>query len=101
MMMASPTPYRSKIISTGSAFPSKRVTNDDLAARVQTSHQWIMERTGIAARRIADIASGETNSELALRASRQALERADLSPMDIDFILYATVSPDYIMPATS
>ena len=95
------TAFRSKILATGSAFPAQRVSNTDLAKRVETTDEWIMERTGIRARRIADPAKGETNSELALTASRQALERAGVSPADLDFILYATVSPDRIMPNTA
>jgi 3-oxoacyl-[acyl-carrier-protein] synthase-3 len=93
--------YRSKIAATGSAFPERRVTNDDLAKRVETNDAWIKERTGINARRIADPARGETNSELALRASREALSRAGIAATDLDFILYATVSPDQIMPNTA
>jgi 3-oxoacyl-[acyl-carrier-protein] synthase III len=93
--------YRSKILGTGSAFPARRVTNAELAQRVETTDEWITARTGIRARRIADIGGGETNSELALRASRQALERAKVDPADLDLILYATISPDYIMPNTA
>ncbi|MBI3544473.1 MAG: ketoacyl-ACP synthase III [Deltaproteobacteria bacterium] len=95
------TTYRSKILATGSAFPANRVTNADLAQRVETNDEWIVERTGIRARRVADAAKGELNSELALRASKQALDRAGLSATDIDFILYATVSPDHVMPNTA
>lgn len=93
--------YRTKFISTGSAFPARRVTNKDLAKRVDTNDEWILERTGIRARRIADPSIGETNSELGLRASRQALERAGVAATDIECILYATVSPDHIMPNTA
>lgn len=93
--------YRSKILATGSAFPPARITNDVLAARVQTTEDWIVERTGIRARRIADVSKGETTSELALGASRQALARGGLSARDVDFILLATVSPDHIMPNTA
>jgi 3-oxoacyl-[acyl-carrier-protein] synthase-3 len=93
--------HRTKILATGSAFPTKRVTNDDIAKLVETDDAWIRDRTGIHARRVADISNGETNSELAFRASKAALERAGISPNDIDCILYATVSPDHIMPNTA
>ena len=95
------SPHVSKILSTGSAFPSRRVTNEDLAQRIETSDEWIRARTGIRARRIADPAKGETTSELAWRAGRQALHRAGLAPAGLDCILVATVSPDHIMPNTA
>ena len=95
------TTYRTKILSTGSAFPAKRMSNDDLAKLVETNDAWIHERTGIRARRIADVKGGETTSELALRASRQALERAGVAATEVDCILFATVSPDYVMPNTA
>jgi len=93
--------HRSKILATGSAFPRKRVTNDDLAKQVETSDDWITERTGIRARRIANVQEGETNSALAHQATLKALESASLTPYDIDCILFATVSPDRIMPNTA
>ena len=93
--------FKSKILSTGSSFPAKRVSNDDLARRVDTTDAWIFERTGIRARRIADTAHGESNSDMGLAASRLAIDRAGLTPNDIDCILYATVSPDHIMPNTA
>ncbi len=95
------TVYRSKILATGSAFPEQRLSNADLAKRVETNDEWIMERTGIRARRIADPTKGETNSGFAMAATKIALERAGLLATDIDFILYATVSPDQIMPNTA
>lgn len=93
--------HRTKILSTGSAFPARRVTNAEIAKTVDTTDEWIKERTGIAARRVADISKGETNSELAFRASKVALQKAGLSPNDIECILFATVSPDHIMPSTA
>lgn len=93
--------YQSKILSTGSAFPEKRVTNFDLAKRVDTNDEWILERTGIRARRIADPAKGETNSQLAFHASRMALDSIDMPATDVEFILYATVSPDYTLPSAA
>lgn len=94
-------PFKTKILSTGSAFPKKRLTNDELAQRVETSDEWIRERTGIVARRIADASAGETNSELALQATKIALERGKIAPSAIDLILYATVSPEHITPSTA
>jgi 3-oxoacyl-[acyl-carrier-protein] synthase-3 len=93
--------YATKILSTGSAFPSQRVTNHDLARRVETNDEWIYERTGIRARRIADPSKKETNSGFAYEATLKALETARVDANDIDLILYATVSPDHIMPNTA
>jgi 3-oxoacyl-[acyl-carrier-protein] synthase-3 len=93
------THYRSRIAGTGSYLPEKRLSNDDLAKLVETNDQWIMERTGIRARRIA--ADGEFTSDLALKASQQALDAAKLSASDLDMILVATVSPDQPMPNTA
>lgn len=93
--------FRTKILGTGSAFPQKRLSNDELSDMVETSDEWIRERTGIRARRIADLAHGETTSALGFRASRIALERAGLAATDIEFILFATVSPDHFMPSTA
>ncbi|MEW6058292.1 MAG: beta-ketoacyl-ACP synthase III [Bdellovibrionota bacterium] len=92
---------KTKILSTGSAFPESRVTNDDLAKSVDTNDAWVVERTGIRARRIVNRDKGETNSELALRASQQALQRAGVAASEIECILFATVSPDYVMPNTA
>jgi len=91
--------YRSRITGTGHYLPEKRLTNADLEKMVDTNDQWIRERTGIAARRIA--APGECTSDMALNASRTALAEAKLDPKDIDMILFATVSPDEIMPNTA
>src|SRR6185503_5008429 len=91
--------YRSRLVGTGSYLPEKRLTNGDLEKMVETNDQWILERTGIRARHIA--AEGEATSDLALKASQQALETAQLSPKDLDMILVATVSPDQPMPNTA
>ena len=80
------------IISTGRALPVSRITNFDLEEIVDTSDQWIRARTGIEERRI--ITGEETNSELSVRASLIALERANLRPEDLDLIIVATVTPD-------
>lgn len=93
--------HKTKILGTGSAFPERRVSNDELATKVDTNDAWIMERTGIRARRIADLSKGETNSELALRATRQALDAAGVAATDVECILFATVSPDHVMPNTA
>ena len=99
--MKSPVAYHSKILAMGSAFPKKRLTNHDLAKIVDTSDEWIFERTGIRARRIADIKGGDSNSGFAFEAAKKALNRAKLEPGDLDMILYATVSPDRIIPTVS
>lgn len=93
--------YKSKILATGSAFPARRVSNNEIAERVETSDEWIFERTGIRARRVADPKLGETTSEFGFRAAKMALSRAQLSPNDIDLILFATVTPDHSMPNTA
>lgn len=93
--------YHSKILGTGSFFPRKKVSNFDLEKTVQTSHEWIVERTGIEERRIADPSHGESNSSLALTAAHQALQSAGLKPEDLDFILYATNSGDFPIPNTA
>jgi 3-oxoacyl-[acyl-carrier-protein] synthase III len=82
--------------SCGIAVPEKVLTNDDLAAQLDTSDAWITERTGIRERRI-----GGTTSGLATEAGQQALERAGLRPEDIDALVLATTTPDAIAPATA
>jgi len=79
--------------------PSKVVTNFDLEKIVDTSDEWITSRTGIKERRYA--ADGETTSTMSLRAARSALEKARLRPQDLDMIIVATCSPDYLFPATA
>lgn len=91
--------YRTRISGTGSYFPEKKLTNLDLEKLVDTNDQWIRERTGIESRHIA--AEGEYTSDLALKASQRAIEMAELSPTDIDMIVFATVSPDQPMPNTA
>ncbi|MBF0178897.1 MAG: ketoacyl-ACP synthase III [Magnetococcales bacterium] len=90
---------RARITGTGSYLPEKRVTNHDLARMVETSDAWIRERTGIVERRMA--AEGETTSDLATQAARNALEAADLKVGDLDLILTATTTPDLIFPSTA
>jgi 3-oxoacyl-[acyl-carrier-protein] synthase-3 len=90
---------RSKIISTGSYLPEKVFTNDDLEKMVDTSDEWITERTGIKERRIAD--ESQAASDLAYEASKAALERAGLKADDIDLIIVATVTGDMPFPSTA
>lgn len=90
---------RSLILGSGSALPSTILTNDDLALRVDTSDEWITQRTGIRERRIA--ADGELTSDLALRAARAAVEDAAVDPTTIDLVLLATATPDQTFPATA
>lgn len=89
---------RAGILGTGHAYPEGILTNADLTKMVDTSDEWITTRTGIKQRRKA--ASGEYTSLFAVRAARQAVERAGLDVADIDLILCATVSPDQILPST-
>ena len=87
------------IIAVGAAIPDRVVTNDEISQRVETDDAWIQERTGICERRIA--AEGQTVTSLAIIAARQALERADIAPAEIDLILTATASPERSFPSIS
>jgi 3-oxoacyl-[acyl-carrier-protein] synthase-3 len=89
---------RARIVGTGHSYPEGILTNADLEKIVETSDDWITSRTGIKQRRKA--APGEYTSLFAVRAARQAIERAGLQPSDIDLILCATVTPDQILPST-
>src|SRR5512135_1570922 len=89
----------SKIIGTGSYLPAKVLTNYDLEKMVDTSHDWIVTRSGIIERHIA--ADGELTSDLALQASRRAIEAAGIGVGDIDLIIVATTSPDQLFPSTA
>src|SRR6266446_6175149 len=86
------------IVGTGHSYPEGILTNADLAKMVETSDDWITSRTGIKQRRKA--APGEYTSQFAVRAARQAIERAGVDPLEIDLILCATVTPDQILPST-
>jgi 3-oxoacyl-[acyl-carrier-protein] synthase-3 len=90
---------RSRIAGTGRYLPAQVLTNDQLAERVATSDEWIRARTGIRQRHIA--AADEQTSDLALAASRRALERAGIAPADLDVIVVATTTPDMIFPSTA
>lgn len=88
---------RARIIGVGSYAPKRILTNADLEKTVETSEEWIVQRSGIRERRIAD--EGEATSDLALKAAQQALERAGLVPEDIEFIVVGTTTPDMFFPA--
>lgn len=84
----------------GSYLPSNRVSNDDLVTRgVDTNDDWIVSRTGIRARHLAE--AGQTSSDLALVASQRAMEMAGVSAADIDLIIVATSTPDFVFPSTA
>src|SRR5207302_10280656 len=86
------------ILGTGHSYPKGVLTNADLEKIVDTSDEWITSRTGIKQRRKA--APDEYTSQFAVRASREAIERAGIDPADIDLLLCATVTPDQILPST-
>lgn len=88
-----------KILGTGSHLPKHRVSNDELAQRIDTSDEWITTRTGIKARHIA--ADDEKTSDLATAAARQALSNANVTTDEIDLIILATTTPDMQFPATA
>lgn len=90
---------RAVIMGTGSALPKNRVSNAELAARVDTSDEWITERTGIKFRHIAG--PDETTATLATEASRKALDAAGMTAEDIDLIIVATATPDQTFPASA
>jgi len=91
------TMARAQIIGTGSYAPAKLITNKDLEKMVDTTDQWIRERTGIQQRHQA--AEGEQTSDMAVKASIRALEMAATSPEELDFIVVGTISPDMPMPS--
>ncbi|MEZ5907880.1 MAG: beta-ketoacyl-ACP synthase III [Hyphomicrobiaceae bacterium] len=90
---------RSVIRGVGAYLPKRVLTNAELSRMVDTTDEWITERTGIRQRHIA--ADGELTSDLAIAASRQALVRAGIDPVDIDLIVLATATPDRTFPATA
>ncbi len=97
-------PKTTRIAGTGSMLPTRRVSNADLAAElagrnIETSDDWIVERTGIRARYFVD--AGTTTSDLAVGAARHAIEAAGCQPQDIDLIILATSTPDMIFPSTA
>ncbi len=88
-----------KIVGVGSYAPPKVLTNKDLEKMVDTSNEWIIERTGIRERHIAD--DKTATSDIGLEAARRALEDARINPEELDLIIVATVTPDFIFPATA
>jgi len=90
---------RSVVLGVGSALPKRRVTNAELAETVDTTDQWIVERTGIRSRYVA--ADGETTATLATDAARRALEHAGIAATDIDLIVLATATPDQTFPSSA
>jgi 3-oxoacyl-[acyl-carrier-protein] synthase III len=91
--------WRSQIVGCGAYLPERVVTNQELADRLDTSDEWIRQRTGIAERRVA--ANGELTSDLAVRAAEAALGDAGMSGSDLDLIVLATATPDNTFPATA
>jgi len=89
----------SRIVGTGSYLPERVVTNDELAARMDTSDAWIRARTGIRQRHVAE--ATQACSDLALPAARAALASAGLQASDVDLIIVATSTPDYVFPSTA
>jgi 3-oxoacyl-[acyl-carrier-protein] synthase-3 len=87
----------SRITGTGHYLPERIVTNDDLAHMMDTNHDWIVERTGIEERRWF-IPGKDTVTSMALQASKMAIERAGINAGEIDFIIFATITPDYFIP---
>jgi 3-oxoacyl-[acyl-carrier-protein] synthase-3 len=90
---------RSVVQGCGAYLPEKIVTNDDLAKKIETSDEWIRQRTGIRQRHIA--AEGEFTSHLAIKAAQRALDAAGVKPADLDLIVLATATPDETFPATA
>lgn len=89
-----------RLIGTGSCLPGNPVSNDDLAARgIDTNDEWIVTRTGIRSRYLAE--PGTTSSELGLVAARRALEMAGIAASELDLIIVATSTPDFIFPSTA
>lgn len=90
--------YHSKIVGLGYFVPENIVTNDDLSKKIDTNDEWIQERTGIKERRHVVKGSGETTSSMGVKAAKIAIERSGILNEEIDFIIFATISPDYYFP---
>ena len=90
---------RAYISGVGAHAPKRILTNADLEQLVDTNDAWIVQRSGIRERHIAD--EGEASSDLAVPAAQQALEAANLGPEDVDFIVVGTTTPDHFFPSTA
>ncbi|MBZ9779636.1 ketoacyl-ACP synthase III [Psychroflexus sp. CAK8W] len=90
--------YQSKIIGLGKYVPDNIVTNDDLSKLMDTSNEWIQERTGIQERRHIKKGDGNSTAIMGLKAAKQAIDRAEINKDEIDLIVFATLSPDYYFP---
>ena len=90
--------YKSRLMGIGMHVPSRVVTNYDLAERMETTHEWIVERTGIEERRWVE--PGESGADMATKACREAMDKAGVTAKDIDLLIYATLSPDVNFPGT-
>lgn len=93
--------YKSKILGTGLFLPDKVLTNNDISKMVDTNDQWIVERTGIKQRRIAQLEKGEGPSQMAYHSAKAAIQDAGLTPNDIDLILFSVTVPDMPLPNTA
>lgn len=94
-------PVGVEILGTGHHVPEKRLTNEDLTLFMDTSHEWILQRTGITERRICDPADGETTTWLATNALQKAIDEAGIDPKEIDLVIVATVTGEMTCPATA
>ncbi|MFL2577163.1 MAG: 3-oxoacyl-ACP synthase III family protein [Flavobacteriaceae bacterium] len=92
--------FKSKITGMGMYVPENEITNRDLTALMDTSHEWILERTGIESRRHIKKGDGNTTATMGVKASQIAIERSGIDKNDIDLILFATLSPDYYFPGS-
>ena len=92
--------FKSKITGMGMYVPENEITNRDLTALMVTSHEWILERTGIESRRHIKKGDGNTTATMGGKASQIAIERSGIDKNDIDLILFATLSPDYYFPGS-
>ncbi|MBS1534339.1 MAG: ketoacyl-ACP synthase III [Bacteroidetes bacterium] len=90
--------YHSRIAGLGYYVPPRVVTNEDLSKIMDTNDEWIQERTGIQQRRHVVKGDGDTTTTMGIKAAKIAIERSGLTPQDIDFIVFATLSPDYYFP---
>ena len=92
--------YNSKIIGLGKFLPENIVTNKDLEKTMETSNEWIIERTGIEERRHIKKGDNEGTASMGVKAAKIAIERAKIKAQEIDLILFATLSPDYYFPGS-